>query len=177
MTAPELPTPQWAAAVRPGDRLVVTYPRPLDMAELDDVLNGFKRHLPGVEVSILDGVSGLALVPSICRCDLVDITPVGGPPAYLRCRPNGCPVHEPEDVREAKNRARTAPPGTAEVQCVAHGKTISQHVDGYAHDCTEPPDYGHEDCCGTYGQTGMHWDTCSQRGRHRGLTADLRAAP
>jgi hypothetical protein len=54
-------------------------------------------------------------------------------------------------------------------RCSAHGKTVAEHVDGYANDCTAVPSNLVERGCGdceTYGGTGLHWDTCPQRGRN-----------
>jgi hypothetical protein len=61
-------------------------------------------------------------------------------------------------------------------RCMAHGRTVAEHVNGYEHDCTEPPAHagraGQCPDCAWWEDTGMHWDSCPQRGRHRGLTPD-----
>lgn len=58
-----------------------------------------------------------------------------------------------------------------EQRCVAHGKTAHEHVGAYANDCTAIPKRMHitGGCwdCEVYAETGMHWDTCPQRGRNR----------
>lgn len=57
-------------------------------------------------------------------------------------------------------------------RCSAHGKTAIEHIDGYANDCTATPPITDgspsDECtqCETYQQTGMHWDTCPNRGRN-----------
>lgn len=59
-------------------------------------------------------------------------------------------------------------------RCPAHGKTVAEHIDEYANDCTRLPPFDLEvqrwpdgcPSCSTYAETGMHWDTCAYRGRN-----------
>jgi hypothetical protein len=48
--------------------------------------------------------------------------------------------------------------------CSAHGLTYRRHFDGGDPDCAR---YVGRQCgnCYVYADTGMHWDTCAQRGR------------
>lgn len=49
-----------AAMIRPGDRLVLGFSRQLDMAEADSVAKLVEERLPGVNVTIIDGLANMA---------------------------------------------------------------------------------------------------------------------
>lgn len=50
-----------AWVVRPGDKLVLGFARRLNMAEVDKIRERFALMLPGVEVILADGITGMAV--------------------------------------------------------------------------------------------------------------------
>lgn len=63
--------------VRPGDKLVIAFPRLLNMMEANEIKEKIEILLPGVSVVILDGVSGLAVYHPDQVREMVGMPPEG----------------------------------------------------------------------------------------------------
>jgi hypothetical protein len=50
-----------ARIVQPGDKLVLGFRKPLGMAEVDRIKQRVAENLPGVEVVIVDDITGMAV--------------------------------------------------------------------------------------------------------------------
>lgn len=49
------------ATIRPGDKLIVAFHDRVNMSEYEEIKGKLASHLPGIEVVVLDGVSGMAI--------------------------------------------------------------------------------------------------------------------
>lgn len=77
----------------------------------------------------------------------------------------------PGSVSNVTGRARP-PAARNPARCSAHGRTLAEHERDDPPDCNAPPILAMGTGCAeceTYAESGLHWDTCPQRGRFRNI--------
>ena len=103
-----------AAALRPGDALVLRVSAPISHDEFRQLVDRMGELLPGIKVLVVnaDGMAIYRPDDTGCTCPVVDVAPRSGKPEYVLGEVAvDCPVHGAERalaVEDAKRRAREA---------------------------------------------------------------------